>query len=435
MAQTNVNKTTITTHEGGPAKVINAEQQLRRSVLACFLWEETFYEDGQSIADRIREGVHAVTPEVAARVAVQARNEYRLRHAPLLVARELARHPKAKGKLVGDTIAEVIQRPDELTEFLAMYEYRPEKLSKQAKRGLALAFPKFDAYQLAKYNRKDRPFKLRDALFLCHAKPKDEAQEKIWKQLIDGTLPPPETWEVGLSTGGDKKETFEELLRQNKLGYMALLRNLRNMFESGVEPELVLARLEDGAAKSKALPFRYVAAARAVPQWERQIDMAMQIALGSMEKLPGATVLVVDVSYSMDSKVSGKSNMSRMDAASALAALVSGISDNCRVLTFSNKIMEVPPRKGMALIDAIEKSQPHGGTYLGEAVSAANTLNYDRIIVITDEQAHDRVPGCKGKGYMINVGAYKNGVGYGVWTHIDGFSEATVRYIQELEKS
>ncbi|MFO7863430.1 MAG: TROVE domain-containing protein, partial [Salinivirgaceae bacterium] len=98
-----------------------------------------------------------------------------------------------------------------------------QPLSAQVKKGLAAAFQKFNAYQLAKYNR-DGEVKLRDVLFLCHANPTSQEQELVWKKLIDGTLESPDTWEVNLSSGADKKETWERLLREEKLGALALLR-------------------------------------------------------------------------------------------------------------------------------------------------------------------------------------------------------------------
>lgn len=428
-------KQRVTTHEGAPAGKINALQQLRRSVLACMLWENQFYESGQSIADRISGLVKQVDPKAVSQLAIEARTTYKLRHAPLLLARELARN--AKGKIVGDTIASVIQRADELSEFLSIYwKDGKEPLSNQVKRGLAKAFGKFNEYQLAKYNR-DSAVKLRDVLFLCHAKPKDAEQDALWKRLIDGELKTPDTWEVALSSGADKKESFERLLKDNKLGYMALLRNLRNMSQSGVNTDLVFSALLEGAAKSKALPFRYISAARAVPCWEREIDKAMITALGNMDRLPGKTVALVDVSGSMFyDKVSKKSDLTRADAACALAALLVGVCDDIEVFTFSHKVAQVPTRQGMALCDAIVNSQPHGGTYLGDAIQAINLyVDYDRLIVFTDEQSHDRVTAPQGKGYMVNVASYQNGVDYGAWTHITGFSESVVEYIKELENN
>lgn len=419
------------THEGAPAKNINALEELKRTVSACLLWENQFYEDGKSIADRICELVKQNKPQDVSDLAIHARTNLRLRHVPLLLARELTR--VSTGKIVGHTITNVIQRADELAEFLAIYwKDGKQPLSSQVKLGLANAWTKFNAYQLAKYNR-DGQVKLRDSLFLCHAKPKDKVQEATWKKLVNGTLEAPDTWEVNLSTGGDKKESFERLLTEKKLGYMALLRNLRNMKESGVNEDLVFSALIEGAGKSKALPFRYISAAKAVPQWEPAIDEAMKLSMGGMDKLKGKTVVLVDVSGSMDyAKISARSELTRREAAAALAALVAGIADKYEVYTFAENVNVVPSRQGMALIDAIMRTSS-GCTYLGAAVKQMNTLDYDRLIVITDEQSHDPVGGPKFNGYMINVASSKNGVGYGPWTHIDGFSESVINYIREIE--
>lgn len=424
------------THEGGPARHISVYDQLRRSVMACFLWESGFYEDGVSIAERIRDLVHKADPRDVSNLAIEAREQGRLRHVPLLLVRELARHPQKNVIKLADTLSRVIQRPDELCEFLAIYWMEGKQpLSKQVKLGLAWAFRKFDAYQLAKYDR-DNAIKLRDVLFLCHAKPKDGDQAELWKQLIDGKLPVPNTWEARLSSGEDKAAVFADLIQNRKLGYMALLRNLRNMEEAGVDRSLVSSAIVEGAARSKALPFRFISAAKAAPNFEPELDAAMTLALGALPSLSGRTVILVDVSGSMSWGVSGKSDLTMLDRGAALAALVAGVAEDFQVLTFSQQVVTVPPRRGMALIDAVKNSQPHGGTYLGAAVNAVNEkIPYDRLIVFTDEQTADRVPNPAGRGYMVNVATNKRGVGYGPWVHIDGFSENVIRFVQELEGS
>jgi hypothetical protein len=126
--------------------------------------------------------------------------------------------------------------------------------------------------------------------------------------------------------------------------------------------------------------------------------------------------------------------MLRTDAAYGLAILVREICERALVYSFSDELAAVPPRRGFALRDAIDASQSHSGTYLGKALAEIREP-YDRIIVITDEQSHDRVPAPKERGYMINVASNKNGVGYGAWNHIDGWSEAVVEYIGALEKA
>jgi hypothetical protein len=409
------------------------------------LWEGEFYEDGVQIAGRIHELVPQVAAEKVAALAVEARERMKLRHAPLLLVREMARHATHRG-MVAETLERVIQRADELSEFVAIYwAMGREPLSAQVKKGLAAAFGKFDEYALAKYDRAGA-VRLRDVLFLCHARPVDEAQAALWKRLVDNQLATPDTWEVALSAAGrgedaGKRAVWERLLTDRKLGALALLRNLRNLHQAGVSEELVLAAL--AALKTdRVLPFRFLAAARSAPQWEQPLEAAMFRSLetrsleGRAASLPGHTVLLVDVSGSMEAPLSRRSEMRRTDAAYGLAILLREIAEKVSIYTFSDHAKLVPSRRGMALRDALEHSQPHSGTMLGAAlnhVEADCRAGYDRLVVITDEQAHDSVPGPRGKGYVINVASNQNGVGYGPWTHIDGWSEAVVEYIVEFE--
>lgn len=420
------------THEGGPAvPLTNPLAQLRRSVLSCLLWEAEFYEDGQAIADRIRTAAQQVPLEALAALCIEARQTFHLRHVPLLLLTVLIERGRGN-PVVAPTIAATLQRADELTELLTLYWQGGKRpLSGQLKRGLALAFPKFDAYALAKYDRANA-VRLRDVLFLCHAKPTDDAQAAVWKALVDGTLPAPDTWEVALSAGTDKQATWERLLREEKLGYLALLRNLRNMTTVGVDDGLIRSALLARKGAQRVLPFRYVAAARACPQLEPVLDEALTGALDGMTPLPGRTIILVDVSGSMGAPVSAKSDLTRLDAAATLASIIPG---QVRVLTFSNALIEVPPRRGMAGVDAIRRSQPHQGTYLGAAVAAVNGMPHDRLIVVTDEQSQDAVPRpVAPRAYLINVASAKNGVGYGApWVHLDGFSEQVLRWIEAYE--
>jgi 60 kDa SS-A/Ro ribonucleoprotein len=422
----------VRTHEGAPARKISPELALRRSVLSCMLWEDEFYEDGQAIAVRIRELVPQVDAASVAALAVEAREAMKLRHVPLLLVREMARHASHRG-LVAETLARVIQRADELAEFVAIYwaEGRAP-LSGQVKKGLAAAFPKFDEYALAKYDRAGA-VRLRDVLFLCHAKPNDADQAGVWRRLIEGTLMVPDTWEVALSSGGDKRAHWERLLAERKLGALALLRNLRNMKEAGVRENLVHTALVEMKTE-RVLPFRFLAAARYAPQWEELLEQAMIRALAGSEKLRGRTVLLVDVSGSMQAPLAHRSELMRMDAACGLAILLREVSEAVAVYSFSDSLVQVPARRGFALRDAIVSSQRHGGTELGRALRDLDEA-YDRILVLTDEQSHDRVPAPRALGYVINVASARNGVGYGKWNHIDGWSEAVVEYIRNLEST
>jgi 60 kDa SS-A/Ro ribonucleoprotein len=434
----NTKRASPVTHEGARARYIPVLAQLRRSVLSCLLWESEFYEDGEEIGRRIVEMTAQCLPEDVAALAIEAREQMHLRHVPLLLLRELARHPliKERPQLLSKTMGRVLQRADEPAEFLALYwKDKKQPLSKQVKRGLAWSMRRFSEYDLAKYNR-DSEITPRDVLFMSHAKPKDEVQAALWKRLAANELATPDTWEVQLSAGAEKRETFERLIREKKLGYFALIRNLRNMEQAGADVELVReAILARKGGADKLLPFRYIAAARHAKQFEPQLDIAMQAALSELPKLTGTTMVLVDNSGSMSARLSRKSDMTRADAAAGVAIVVRGVCESVRVFVFSDSCVEVAPRAGMALRDAIHTATRMGSTQLGAAVKKVSDLSHDRLIVVTDEQSADRVPEPKGLGYMINVASNRNGVGYGKWLHVDGWSDAVVRFITEHERA
>jgi hypothetical protein len=428
------------THERAKARRFTPEMALKRALMNCLLWEEQFYEDGVAIAERIKTLVPEVAPERVAALAVEAREVMKLRHAPLLVIREMARHEKHR-VLVADTIARVIQRPDEMTELLAIYwadalgpqqQRKRQPVSAQVKKGLARALTKFDAYQLAKYDR-DGAVRIKDVLFLVHAKPKDKDQEKVWKQLVDGELASADTWEVSLSSGKDKRETFERLIAEKKLGGLALLRNLRLMQKAEV-PRQIIADAIEAMRTDRILPYRFITAARYAPDFEGELENAMLKSVKGLARLPGRTRLLIDVSGSMFSPLSAQSEMTRAEAACGLSILAREVCDEVEIFTFSQDVKKVPPRRGFALRDAIINSQPHGSTFLGKAVAEIDRKG-DRLIVFTDEQSHDRVPDPAARGTMVNVASYQHGVGHGAWTKVDGFSEAVIAWIAALEET
>lgn len=452
---TKVKSASTFTHEGAVASKVSDEALLRRSVMSCLLWEDSFYESGEDIASRIKSLVAKNKGDTVAKIAIEARNDMKLRHVPLLLVREMARNEHQKA-LVADTLDAVIQRPDEIAEFLAIYwkDGKDQPLSAQVKKGLARAFGKFNEYELAKWNQ-DGQVSLRDALFLCHAKPvgmgsagviskaiktKNYARGSVRRhknsvltKLAKNELKTPDTWETQLSAGADKKATFERLIAEGKLGAMALLRNLRGMTEANVSRKVIVGAL-DSMKVERVLPFRFLSAVKHAPEYSAALESAMFKCLEGSEKLSGTTTLLIDVSGSMGAKVSGKSELSRLEAASALAILLREICKDVRIYTFSDKVVEVKPTRGFALKDAIYNSQSHNGT---DMRSALEKLKYgsdsDRLIVITDEQTATSISAPKTTGYMVNVASEKNGVGYGKWKHIDGWSESIVRYISELE--
>lgn len=451
------------THEGAPTRSSSPEDELRRAVLSCMLWEGTFYESGQSIADRIHDLASQCKPEFVVNLTAQARNEYKIRHASLWLAMALIknRSPGAEQALY-----DAIQRPDEITESLAMYwaqnggRKSSVKVPRAWMRAVARCFlEKFNEYQLSKYNRTDNEITLKDAYFLSHpmamakrlkVKLTDDRVE-LFKRLVDNKLEVADTWETRLSAGDgktsikDKREAFTDLLKRKKMGGMALLRNLRNMSELGVDKALVRDRLAGSARKNPSLPFRYIAAAKAVPHWEDIIDEAMLASFDTesdgIPKLKGRTVILVDVSASMNASLSSKSQMRRIDAACGLAILAREVSDDCAVFQFATKCRELPIRRGMALRDIICDNWVGHGTNIGDSVGYVNNLlsgrnyQYDRLIVITDMQSNDGIqaPMKGAKGYIINTAPYENAIGFGKYMHFDGWSDHIIRFIQEIE--
>ena len=322
--RTNVAPQPPVTHEGGRAACMPALAELERAVATCMLWEPTFYEPGHDIGARIAALCDAVDIEDIGALAVTARDDWKLRHVPLWLCVQMARINSAR-KLGSDAVSQaifhVVQRPDELGELLALY-WRDGKrpVPKQIKKGLAWAFTKFDEYQLAKWDR-GGSVKLRDVLFVCHAQPESEAQALLWKRLVDGKMETPDTWEVALSAGADKRQAWERLLQEERLPYMALLMNLRNMTEAQVDPSMVRAAIAAGAPGSRALPFRFMSAAKHAPAYADVLSDAMCAAVSGT--LNGETLVVVDVSGSMNDLISSKSELSRWEVAGALAARAS----------------------------------------------------------------------------------------------------------------
>lgn len=472
------------THEGGEAESQTAIEELTRAVSNCLLFEDTFYESGSQIAKRMAELCNKVSLEEISKLAFTARHELFLRHVPLFLAIQMCRvnsekkktqHTTESVQLIVDTIDKVIQRPDELSELVSIYwKLNPPRGKNRAgtqqriknaplpaamKKGLAKAFLKFNAYQLAKWNRLDRAVKLKDVLFSVHAKPQgtdpitmtselttksgkkirgavvrhQAGQGALWKQLINNELPTPDTWEVALSAGKDKKATWERLIQERKLGYMALLMNLRNMTEANVDPTIVNEALLRGAEKSKALPFRFISAAKFAPAYAGTLSDAMIRAVKSLT-LAGKSALLIDVSGSMCAPISAKSTLQRWEVAAALGILLREITPLCRIFTYSDRCKEVQNLKGIGLVDAVKNSGIGGGTYTEAALKSVKQSfgDAERVILITDEQAHDGILEGWGKNnYIVNVAPYAPGLEAKKkgWIRINGWSNRLMDWI------
>lgn len=437
MAQTNQNKTRAParrTYEGGRGMPQEAPlAALQRVLNAHLLWEDSFYIDGKSAADQLDLAVLRAANADAqgtAEVILRARTAMKIRHASLRAAVAFARRNPVPG-MARHLIRDVIERADELAEVLSMAGPKGG-MSHAIRKGVADAFGKFDEYQFGKYRGEGKSVTLRDAVFLTHPNPE---KLPLVQKIVDGTLATPDTWETNLSAGADKRETFTRLMAENRLGAMALLRNLRGMLEAGVCSKDIAAALEK-ANWARVLPFRFVSAAKAAPALAKPLDTAFKLAVAGSVYLPGSTAVLVDTSASMDAPLSTRSTVPQHQAGAALAAAING--DEVRLFQWADHCAEIPNFGSLSNALAIRAGYVGHGTQITQAIAYANRVGvFDRIIVISDMQFSDAFigglqPGQR--GYAINTSPYAQpGLMLGNWTHFSGFSEQVLKYIAAAE--
>lgn len=368
----------VKNYEGAKAFSLTPELELYSAVVTAGL-SDTFYEKDGKRLERMQELMKKNDADFVAKLAVYARQKMYMRSVPMVLAVELAKQ-NSGNPIVGKTVNGVVQRADEITELLAYYQMankrngakKLNKLSKQVQKGLAEAFNRFDEYQFSKYNRQAE-VTLRDALFLVHPKAKDENQQGIFNKIAAKNLETAFTWETELSALGQvnfKNEKakaaafrvkWEELIDSQKLGYMAVMRNLRNMIEaevSGAHMKKVCAFLanENAVAKSKQLPFRFLAAYREVkalnsgfvPMVLNALEDAVVASAKNISGFDEKTRVLIacDVSGSMQKPVSAKSKVLLFDIGLILGMLlqnrckyvVSGMfGDRWKVINMPNR--------------------------------------------------------------------------------------------------
>jgi 60 kDa SS-A/Ro ribonucleoprotein len=412
-------------HAGAPAFKMTPEMELYTVVVTSMLSDST-YEKGTDRLKRITALIQKSNPVFVAQLAVYARENMHLRSMPLVLAVELAKIHTGDD-LVSRLVARVIQRADELTEILACYAMANQrhtntkslaKLSKQVQRGVGMAFNKFDEYQFAKYNR-DGNIKLRDVLFLTHPKPKNEAQQVVFNKIARNELDTPYTWETELSALGQVKfateaaraaavtQKWEELIHSNKVGYMALLRNLRNILDANVSPaaiQKVCATLADPhqVRQSRQLPFRFLSAYRELVKhtsgYTGSVLSALELAVqASVVNVRGfgfdtAVAIAADVSGSMQKPISANSKIMAYDIGLMLAMMlrskcqnvVSGMfGDTWKIIQFPtnailNNVQEMYRREG-------EVGYSTNGHLVIEDLIHRN-IRMDKVMLFTDCQ-------------------------------------------------
>ncbi len=414
----------VMNHEGAKAFTMSPAEELYSAVVTTGLSNAT-YEKGNERLARIQSLIQKNDPEFVAKLAVYARKEMYLRSVPLVLTTELAKQASGTD-LVSRTVDGVIQRADEITELLAYYQMANERtdlkklnrLSKQIQKGLVKSFNRFDEYQFAKYNRKAE-VTLKDALFLVHPKAKDENQQAIFDKIVNDSLETPYTWEVELSVLGqtkfaddaERKAAFktkwEELIFSNKLGYMATLRNLRNILEAHVSSqamEKVCRYLSDEKAvrNSKQLPFRFLAAYRELktigsPYLSSVLAALEDAVMMSAKNIRGfgfdtSVVIAADVSGSMQQPVSPKSKVLLYDIGLLISMMLQSQCKNVISGMFGDTWKRVPmPKNGILRnVDEFYKREGEVGYSTNGYLVIEDLLNrrekIDKVMLFTDTQ-------------------------------------------------
>jgi hypothetical protein len=441
------------THGGALAASIGPVAKLRRAVMSTLLFEDQFYEDGVDQMARIRDLALKVDPEALADIAIEARRDHGLRHVPLLLLVLLAKTGSGVPHLVSETITKVCTRADQLTDLLALYRSEGNaKFSAQLKKGIARALENLDTYQMSKYAASTgKAFALRDALFISHARSLDGRLAADFDALANNRLRQLDTWERASSAKVDMKDEFTRLLSEGKLGYLALLRNLRRFEELGLARSAVVDAIKARRGARSVWPTQFYAAAKASPAFADAIQDAMLANVRSWNRLSGRTVIVADISGSMTGALSAKSEFSRYDATALLTGcLVEQCDDpvvyatagsDGRRLHATKKVSATPGFRMIETLKAANVELGHGGIFLTQCMDYIHEHEdkVDRVIVLTDEQDIDSKRSPLGarmvgdRNYLINVASHQHGIGYKNWIHVDGFSEGVLRWIAAYE--
>ena len=390
-------------HEGQAAYKMDLRSELMTQVLTSFFNEKKFYGDNSEEMTDILKTLIPEDPAFVAKLAIFARNEFNMRSVSHVLLGYLANIPEGK-PYVRKTLKRIVHRGDDATEILAFYLNTFGKpIPNSLRRGLRDVFSGFDAYTLGKYKGIGNQVTMKDILCLTRPAPKDEEQSKNWKDLLEGTLQTPYTWETEISSKGNTREVWEELIDSEKVGYMALLRNFRNILNADPENiQKVFDEIADPEAvrKAKQLPFRYLSAYRNLPalwNWreaEEALERAADISVENLPKIPGRTVIAIDVSGSMRHTISQKSTVRCSDISCLLGVIADHICEKSIVYTFDNKLYDVhiPKRNGI-ISSALSIPQNGGGTYLRLPFEKMiqDHIGADRIIVLSDNECYSDV--------------------------------------------
>jgi hypothetical protein len=491
---------TGTTYEGGAGYAHDAKSAVFLLAVANFVGEDTFYEKAADRDKRYAALVHEVAvadPEWTARFLAWLRGGANMRSAAVVGALEAARAMLAAEIPGGrQVVASVLQRADEPGEALAYWmSTHGRAVPKPVKRGIADAVVRlYTERALLKYDTASHGFRFGDVVEVVHPTPTDTRQGDLFKHAIDRrhgreTALPASlskvaanaalrrtaaedptalrdtellaragmTWEdtLSLSAGVHKGRTWAALIPT--MGYMALLRNLRNFDAAGIPDAVaaqVAARLSDPAevARSRQFPFRFLAAYEQAPslRWGPALDRALQLSLANLPALPGRSLILVDTSASMSSMGFSKhSTMSPVKAAAVFGVALAARGEKVDLYGFADGVFRHDVGPGASVIREVDRfvkrvGEVGHGTRIADSVKAT-LRGHDRVFVISDMQTF---PSVRGTGtvtevvprttpfYGFNLGGYhRTAFDPGAPNRIEfgGLTDATFRMIPLIE--
>jgi 60 kDa SS-A/Ro ribonucleoprotein len=391
---------TTTNLAGGQAFTMDERLEVI-SLMATSFVENKFYETQKQQCERLKALI-GKDPVFAAKAALYVRTQCGMRSITHITAGEIAHLVKGVS-WTRDFFDKVVYRLDDAIEILAYYLGQYSKpIPNSLKKGLGRALGRFDEYSFAKYKGEGHEITLVDLVNLIHPTPTARNRSAL-RKLIKGELKNTETWEAQLSQAGSdtelKAEAWKDLLKENELGYFALLKNLRNIMQQADSKALKLALTqlvdETQIKKSLVMPFRFVNAYDQIEatghieagQVLAAISKACEIATQNVPRFEGDTVVVIDDSGSM---VSGNVQSGRTPAQNAalFGSILLRANPTAHLVVFNDhaRYVTVDPSKSLiALKKEIEQKFQSGGTNFNSIFPVLRKA-YDRVIVMSDMQ-------------------------------------------------
>ncbi len=425
MTKFNRNATGITfNHEGHQAYRMDDMTRLVTQVLTSFFNEEKFYGDNsEELKDTLKRMI-SEDAEFVSKLAVYARREFNMRSVSHVLTAYLAHELKGK-EYVRKTLSGVCLRGDDVTEIMAFYLSEFGKpVPNSLKKGINDVIQTFDEYTLAKYKGDGKSVSMRDILRMTRPTPLDDDQSKMWKRCVEGTLETPLTWETELSAHGNNKKTWTDLIDSGKVGYMALLRNLRNILNADPDNiSKVYERIEnpDAVRRSRQLPFRYLSAYKNLPanagtRVRDVLENAAMASIANIPKLKGTSVIAIDTSGSMSRPVSADSQIRCAEIAALLGMIANQICDDAVVFTFDNVCRDVNVSHHSGILEsAIRTANATGGTDMSLPFEKMmrDGIRADRIVIISDNECNSpwRRP------VQEYADMYRRHTGIDLWVH------------------